>query len=376
MRIVVAPDSFGGTLTAAQAAEAIAAGWGDAAPGDDVTVRPLSDGGPGFISVLSSVLGGELLPVRTLDALGRPVEATVLRVGVTAYVESSLAAGLELIAPEERDPSVTTSYGVGLLLAAAVESGATTVVVGLGGSATNDGGAGMLTALGVVPRDAGGVPLPYGGAALAACAAVDGVPALRGAELVIATDVDNPLVGLHGASAVYGPQKGATREQVLQLDQALGVFAAVLERDLPGCPPGLALLPGAGAAGGMGAALLALGARREPGLRLVRTLVGLEAAFDAADLVVTGEGSFDFQSLRGKVVAGVAEAATERGLPCVVLAGQVHVGRREMAAAGVAAAYSLSEHAGSVAVAAADAGGRLRALAAVVAREWSTSRRS
>jgi glycerate kinase len=374
MRIVVAPDSFGGTLTAAQAAEAIAAGWRETAATDPVDIRPLSDGGPGFVSVLHAVLGGDLLPVRTLDPLGRPIDGVILRVGATAYVESAMAAGLDLLAPAERDPGVTTSYGVGLLIAAAVESGPRTVVVGLGGSATNDGGAGLLMALGVVPRDGGGLPLPYGGAALAAAASLDGVPALRGVELVLATDVDSPLVGLHGASAVYGPQKGATREQVIALDHALATFAAVLERDLPGCPAGIAALPGAGAAGGMGAALLALGGRREPGLELVRCLIGLDAALDAADLVLTGEGSFDFQSLRGKVVAGVANAATERGLPCVVLAGQVHVGRREMAAAGVAAAYSVSEHAGSAAAAIADPAGRLRALAAVVAREWSTSR--
>jgi glycerate kinase len=194
---------------------------------------------------------------------------------------------------------------------------------------------------------------------------------LREVDLVLASDVDNPLVGLHGASAVFGPQKGASREDVLLLDQALTVWAQVLVRDLDGCPPDLATLPGGGAAGGLGAALLALGARREPGIELVRRLVGLDAALDRADLVVTGEGSFDFQSLRGKVVSGVAAAALERGIPCVVLAGQVHVGRREMGAAGISAAYSVADHAGSVAEALRRPAEGLAALAHRVAREWS-----
>jgi glycerate kinase len=295
----------------------------------------------------------------------------VLLTGGTAYVESAQACGLHHLTAEERDPKVTTSYGVGLLLAAAVAAGARRVVVGLGGSATNDGGAGMYAALGGPPLGADGLALPYGGAALAACAGLGGVPALRGAELVLASDVDNPLLGLHGASAVYGPQKGADRADVLLLDGALQTWAEVLVRDLPGCPPDLATLPGGGAAGGLGAAFLALGGRREPGIDMVRRLVGLDGALAEADLVVTGEGSFDFQSLRGKVVSGVAAAALARGIPCLVLAGQVRVGRREMGAAGIDAAYSLAEHAGSVDDALRRPAEALRSLAARVAREWS-----
>jgi glycerate kinase len=371
MDVLVVPDSFGGTLSAAQAAEAVALGWADGAPHDRVDPRPLSDGGPGFVEVLHATVGGDLLTLTVSDPLGRPVPATVLLAGGTAYVESAQACGLHHLAADERDPRVASSYGVGLLLAAAVEAGARRVVVGLGGSATNDGGAGMYAALGAPPLGADGLALPYGGAALAACAGLGGIPALRGVEVVLASDVDNPLLGLHGASAVYGPQKGADRADVLLLDAALQTWAEVLVADLPGCPPDLATLPGGGAAGGLGAALLAVGGHREPGIELVRTLVGLDDAMDRADLVITGEGSFDSQSLRGKVVSGVAGAALERGVPCLVLAGQVHVGKREAAAAGIEAAYSLAEHAGSVDEALRRPAEALRSLAARVAKEWS-----
>jgi glycerate kinase len=376
MNVLVVPDSFDGTLTGSQAAESIARGWSTGAPHARVDPRPLSDGGPGFADVLHASLGGELLRVGVPDPLGRPVTATVLLVGSTAYVETAQACGLHHLTAAERDVRAATTYGVGVMVAAAVEAGARQVVLGLGGSATNDGGAGLYAALGAAPLDAGGAALPYGGAALVDCTVLGGVPVVGGVELrevdlVLASDVDNPLVGLHGASAVFGPQKGASREDVLLLDRALAVWAEVLVRDLDGCPPDLATLPGGGAAGGLGAALLALGARREPGIELVRRLVGLDAALDRADLVVTGEGSFDFQSLRGKVVSGVAAAALERGIPCVVLAGQVHVGRREMGAAGISAAYSVAEHAGSVAEALRRPAEGLEALAHRVAREWS-----
>jgi glycerate kinase len=371
MHVLVAPDSFGGTLSAAEAASAVTQGWSDGAPHDHVAPRPLSDGGPGFVEVLHAALGGRLLSLTVPDPLGRPVPASVLRVGATAYVESAQACGLHHLTPGERDVRGTTTYGVGVMIAAAVESGARQVVVGLGGSATNDGGAGMFAALGAPPLGVDGLALPYGGAALAACTGLGGVPALRGTEVVLASDVDNPLIGLHGASAVYGPQKGANRGDVLFLDGALSTWASVLVRELPGCPPDLATLPGGGAAGGLGAAFLALGARREPGIEMVRRLVRLDEALAKADLVITGEGSFDFQSLRGKVVSGVATAALERGLPCLVLAGQVQVGRREMGAAGIEAAYSLADHAGSVTEAIRRPAEVLRSLAERVAREWS-----
>jgi glycerate kinase len=371
VRVLICPDKFAGTLSAVEAAEAIAAGWRTGAPGDEVTLRPLADGGPGFLEVLEAAVGGRLVPAATVDPLGRPVPGSVLVTGDRAYLESAQACGLHLVEPDRRDPKVTTSYGLGLLLLAAVEAGVREVVIGLGGSATNDAGAGMLTALDAAPLDAAGYALPYGGAALAGCVALGGVPRLRDVRLVAATDVDNPLTGLYGASSVFGPQKGASREDVLLLDAALERFAAVLEKDLPGCPQGLAGLPGAGAAGGLGAALLALGGRPASGIGLVRELTGLDAALDTADLVITGEGSFDAQSLRGKLVSGVAEAARDRGLPCLVLAGRVTAGRREAAAAGVTEARSLVEHLGSVERAMAEAADGLTGLAARLAHQWS-----
>jgi glycerate 2-kinase len=374
MRILVCPDKFAGTLSAPSVAAAVAAGWQQTRPGDELVLRPLSDGGPGFVDVLSAALPGRRVPVATVDPLGRPAAGEVLVVGDAAYVESAQACGLHLLDAAERDPKTTTSYGLGLLISGAVEAGVRRVVIGLGGSATNDAGAGMLAALGCTPLDEVGRALPYGGAVLAKAAALDGVPRLRHVELIAATDVDNPLTGIHGASNVFGPQKGATREDILLLDAALDRFAQVLS-DLPTCPPGLAELPGAGAAGGLGAAMLALGGRCESGIDLLGRLIGLGVAMDAADLVVTGEGSFDHQSLRGKVVAGVAGAARDRGLPCVVLAGRVSAGRREAAATGVTEAHSLVDHFGGGDRGEAEAMARpadgLREIAARLAPQWS-----
>ncbi|HTJ35059.1 MAG TPA: glycerate kinase [Dactylosporangium sp.] len=371
MRVLVCPDKFAGTISAVAAAEAFAAGWLAEKPGDELVRLPLSDGGPGFGEVLAAELPeAKRFAVPTTDPLGRPAEGHVLLDGEIAYVESAEACGLHLLAEAERDPKHTTTFGLGSLVLAALEAGAREVVIGLGGSATNDGGAGLLAALGAAPLDAAGFALPYGGAALSACASLGGTPRLREATLVAATDVDNPLLGLHGASAVYGPQKGATREDVFLLDGALTAFARVLET-LPGAPANLAALPGAGAAGGLGAAILALGGRVESGIGLVRRLARLDDELDRAGLVVTGEGSFDEQSLRGKVVAGVANAARDLGVPCVVLAGRVDAGRREAASIGVTEAHSLVEHFGSVATAMARPADGLRELGQRLARQWS-----
>jgi glycerate kinase len=371
MHVLICPDKFAGTLSAPEVAAALADGWRSVAPGDELVGRPLADGGPGFLEVLHAAVGGRSTPVETVDPLGRPTPAAVLMVGETAYLESAQACGLDLVAPEERDPKITTSYGLGVLIATAVEAGAREVVIGLGGSATNDAGAGALAALGAAPVDAAGYALPYGGAALAACTGLAGRPRVRSVGLVAATDVDSPLLGVAGASSVYGPQKGASREDVLLLDAALERFAGVLERELPGCPPGLGTLSGGGAAGGLGAMVLALGGRCESGIGLVAALSGLDRALDSADLVITGEGSFDHQSLRGKVVAGVAAAAQERGLPCLVVAGRVSAGRREAAVAGITEAHSLADHFGGVDEAMARPAEGLRAVAARLARHWS-----
>jgi glycerate 2-kinase len=371
VRVLICPDKFAGTLSAPAAAAAIADGWLESAPGDTVVRRPLADGGPGFVDVLAEALGGKRIGVRTVDPLGRPVDGEILLDGTTAYVESAQACGLHLLTAEERDPKITTSYGLGLLLAAASEAGAAEIVVGLGGSAVNDAGAGMLAALGAGPVGVEQTALPYGGAALRAAEGLAGTPRLRPVRLVAATDVDSPLIGLHGASNVFGPQKGASREDVLLLDAALEHFAGVLEAALG--VSGLTTAPGGGAAGGLGAALIALGATVTSGIGLVTRLIGLEAELDAAGLVITGEGSFDHQSLRGKVAAGVAGGARDRGLPCIVMAGRVETGHREAAAAGVSEMYSLVEHFGSVELALAEPARGLREIAARAAMQWSSA---
>lgn len=371
MRILIAPDGFGGTLAPAQVAEAIAQGWGLAAPGDVLDLAPLSDGGPGLVDVLATALPAAVTRAVTVQGpTGHPVPAAFLLDGTTAYVESAQACGLHLV--DERDPTTTTTYGVGELLGAALDAGATRVVVGLGGSATNDGGSGLLAALGVQLLDAAGQRLVAGGLALREVARLVGWPPgeddrLAGVELVAATDVDAPLLGLHGASSVFGPQKGATREQVLLLDGALTRWADVLEAH---CGRAVRALPGAGAAGGLGAALYSLGARREPGIALVQGLVGLPERVAQADLVVTGEGTFDATSLTGKVVSGVAALAAEHAVPCVVLAGQVKVGRREAASYGIEAEHAVVDLVGLERSLSAPAAG-LAQLAQRVAQQWS-----
>ena len=360
MRVLIAPDKFAGTLTAAEASRAIAEGWGRRAPLDDLDLAPMADGGPGFVDVLHATLGGELAAVTVAGPFGEPTPATVLLVGETAYVESAQACGLELTGTDR--PETAGSRGVGDLVGAAVDAGATTVVVGLGGSGTTDGGAGLLAALGAVgDADLGSGPMP-----LAGLTTVDLAPArerLRGVALVAATDVDNPLTGLFGAAKTYGPQKGLTDDRLPAVDAALEALAEAVGRRI-------SLEPGAGAAGGLGFALLALGAAREPGVGLVAEAVGLAERARRADLVITGEGSFDFSSRSGKVPYGVAAVAAEAVRPCIALAGEVLVGAREMRALGMESAYSLVELVGAER-AFADPGGALAELAERVARTWS-----
>ena len=371
----MAPDKFAGTLSAVEAAAAIAEGWRRTAPDDIVVEVPLADGGPGFLDVLHAALGGDLLALTVTGARGERVPASLLLVEGSAYVESAQACGLHLLPETARDPRVTTTFGVGELLVHAVDAGARRIVVGLGGSATNDAGAGMLAALGATAVDARGrdvsALLRGGGAGLRAVARVDLAPALArigGVEIVAASDVDNPLLGLRGATNGFGPQKGADRAAVMELEGSLEAFAVAVGRRADGKDPAVAL--GAGAAGGLGFALLHLGASRVPGIATVLDTVRLADRIAEADVVVTGEGCFDWQSLRGKVVAGVAEAALAQGRGCVVLAGRVEVGRREYAATGVSAAYAVSDLAGGTAAAMAEPAPRLADLAARIARTW------
>jgi len=380
MRVVVAVDSFGDTMTAPEAARAITDGWLQVAPGDDLDLAPVSDGGPGFVDVLaSSARSGLETHLRAQPAAGvsfvtrtvrgphgRKVSATALLRDGTAYVESAQATGLHLLADAERDPSRTTSYGAGQLIDAVIAAGAQRVVVGLGGSGTNDGGAGLWAALGATAD----VALDQGGGGLIAVSDVR--PPDMAVELVAATDVDNPLLGPNGASAVFGPQKGADRAMVLDLDDALRRWADAVEAATGRA--GTRDAPGAGAAGGLGFALLALGASRAPGFRLVADATGLAERIGMADLVIAGEGAFDATSLRGKAVAGVAALAQEAGVPCIVLAGRAEVGRRDAAAAGVEEIYTISEVLGSPAAALAAGSAGLVEAAARVARVWSRAR--
>jgi len=360
MRILIAPDKFAGTLSAVEAAESVAAGWRETAPDDEIDLAPMSDGGPGFVDVLHEALDGELLAVTVRGPHGAPTPATVLLSGATAYVESAQACGLHLTGKQGAETA--TTFGVGELVAAAVDAGATTVVVGLGGSGTNDGGAGLLAALGATAD----VALDGGGAGLDGISEVD-VAAARArvgsVRLVAASDVDNPLTGLFGATKVFGPQKGITEERLPVADGWLEQYAAALDRRV-------ALEKGAGAAGGLGYALLTLGATREPGIALVADAVGLSRRAREADLVITGEGAFDYSSGAGKVPHGVATVAGEALRPCVVLAGKVLVGAREMRALGIESAYSLVDLVGEER-AFAEPAAALRELAARTARTWS-----
>jgi len=364
MRVVIAPDKFSGTLSSVEAAEAIAAGWRRRAPGDVLDLVPMADGGPGFVGVLHASLGGDLFALTVTGPYGDPVPATVLLVDGMAYVESAQAGGSHLTSAERCDPESATTRGVGELLAAAVEVGAGRVVVGLGGSGTNDGGAGLLAALGAVTTPPGA--LDRGPSGLEALEGVDlSAPRrrLEGVELVVASDVDNPLLGLIGATNVYGPQKGIAQERLVLVDAMLERLAAATDKRV-------ALAKGAGAAGGLGFALLLLGATRQPGVELVAEAVGLPQRAAAADLLITGEGAFDFSSRSGKVPYGVAAIAAEALVPCIALAGKVLVGSREMRALGVESAYSVADLVGEEA-SFADPAGTLARLAERTARTWS-----
>jgi glycerate 2-kinase len=404
MRVLLAPDSFGGTLSAPEAADALATGWRRSAPDDELELCPLSDGGPGFVEALHGALGGRLMPVEVSGPRGEPALAVILLTDgaervrslagrdllapggpagaavPTAYVESAQACGLALVEENQRDPRVTSTVGVGRLVAAALGAGAGRVVIGLGGSATNDGGAGMLSGLaGALGVDGLPAVLSGGGAGLKGLDRdrLGALPALRdrvaGTELVIASDVDVVLLGFKGASAMFGRQKGATDEVAQQLDLALSDFARACV-EATGQPQKLVAEPGAGAAGGLGFGLALLGARREPGAATVAEAVGLRARIARNDLVVTGEGSLDWQSLHGKVVAAVAGVALETGVPTVAIAGQVSVGRRELLSIGVESAYPVARTPEEIAASLADPAARLADRAARVARTWSPRR--
>lgn len=348
MRVIVAPDSFGETLTAVAAAESISAGWRRGRPGDDVVTAPQSDGGPGFVDVLATA-GGDIRTARVSGPLAAAVDATWLFDSDTAYIESAEAVGLGLLGgPPTRDTALAAhSLGVGELIAVALEAGVKTVVVGLGGSCCTDGGRGLVEALGGLE---------------AATAATAGI------QLVAATDVEHVLLGEHGAAAVFGPQKGADAEAVAVLEARNARWAEQLES---ATGKRVSDFPGAGAAGGIGAALFALGAQRRSGADVVADRTGQAALLASADLVITGEGKFDHQSLRGKLVTTLASAGAAHGVPTLVFAGQVTLDEADYASTSIVAAKSVTDFAGSVERAMEEASACLEGLAEHTAREWN-----
>lgn len=340
-RVLLAPDKFAGTLTAAAAAAAMAAGWRIAAP-DTVTDQvPMADGGPGFLAALAAGLGGTFVDVRSSGPLGEPVTAQVLVDDSgdppTAYVEAAQTCGLARA--DRSRPWEATTAGLAAVLCAALSAGAARVVVGVGGTATTDGGRGVVEAIGQWPPDV---------------------------HLVVATDVTSRLLGSHGAARGFGPQKGADPAMVARLDRRLAEWAAATGGDPDA--------PGSGAGGGLGYGLALLGGQLLSGASRVADLIDLNGRIAEAEVVLTGEGCLDWSSLRGKVVAEVAGRARDAGRPCLVLAGQVRIGPAEAAAAGISEAWSVTNRVGSVAGARANPERELSRLAEQVAGLWSRRR--
>lgn len=357
-RYLCAPDSFKESLTAMEAARAMTQGIENADHDAEVRCLPMADGGEGTARALVDATGGSMRAVPVHDPLGRPVEGHfgLLADGTTAVVETAEASGLALLEAKERNPLIASSYGTGELMLAAVRSGAKRIIVGLGGSATNDAGAGLLQALGVRLLDKNGNDLAHGGAALANLTTIDIStmdPALKNVAITAACDVTNPLTGPTGASAVFGPQKGASKDDVATLDAALAHFAQVIDSQL-----GVAVndVPGAGAAGGIGAALKGfLNAEFRPGIAIVIEQSGLDAAAQWADVVFTGEGSIDFQTKFGKTPAGVAETAKRHGKPVIAVAGHIGTGIDELHEVGIDAVFGIAPGAASLSELLADA---------------------
>ncbi|BCB59831.1 MULTISPECIES: glycerate kinase [Halomonadaceae] len=346
MNVLLCPDSFKDALSADEAAKAMAKGIKRAAPSAITQLCPLADGGEGSLDALIATTRAERRTLTVKDALGRPRQAAWgwLDEQRTAFIELAEASGLQHLTREERNALHTTTYGVGELFRAALEAGATHALLLLGGSATNDAGAGMLQALGATLLDAQGQPLPRGGAALQQLATLDLStldPRLADLHVEAAVDVDNPLLGEHGASAVFGPQKGATEGDVAILDRALGHFADLTAKALGRDEREL---PGAGAAGGMGfAARCFLNATLTPGIEMIMQQANVARLMNEADVVITGEGRLDGQSLAGKTPIGVARVAKRLGKPVVVLAGSLGDGWQACTDEGVTAAFALAD---------------------------------
>ena len=326
MKIVIAPDSFKGSLTALQVAEAIEVGLRRALPDAVIEKIPMADGGEGTVQSLVDATGGQILTAQVLDPLGNSINAQygVLGDGVTAVIEMAAASGLTLIPEDKRDPRVTTTYGTGELIRAALSHGCRKLIIGIGGSATNDGGAGMAQALGAKLLTTDGEQIKPGGGSLATLDSIDLSeldPRIAETETVVACDVNNPLTGEQGASHVYGPQKGATPEMIEVLDANLAHFDKTVQRDLS---KSVRNVPGAGAAGGLGAGLMAfLNASLKSGIDIVTEATQLSERFAGADLVITGEGQINFQTVFGKTPVGVAKVAKTHNIPVIAIAGSI-----------------------------------------------------
>ncbi|RDG39378.1 glycerate kinase [Streptomyces corynorhini] len=372
-RVLIAADKFKGSLTAVEVAQRVTAGLHSVAPGVPVETLPVADGGDGTVAAAVAA-GFERREVRVTGPLGDTVTAAYALRDGTAVVEMAEASGLQHLPEGVFAPLTATTYGSGELLGAALDAGARSLVFGVGGSATTDGGAGMLSALGARFLDADGQPVAPGGGGLLELATADlsGLdPRLADADIVLASDVDNPLTGPKGAPAVYGPQKGATPEDVATLDAALTRYAKALEAAVGPRAAHLAYAPGAGAAGGIGyGALVGLGARFRPGIEVMLDVLGFTRALAGATLVITGEGSLDEQTLHGKAPAGVAAAARARNIEVIAVCGRLSLPPEALGRAGIRRAYPLSGLEPDPAVCIAEAGPLLERLAADIARDF------
>ena len=346
MKVVIAPQGFKGGISGLEAAQAIARGVAAAVPDAETVLAPVADGGDGTLNALVDATGGQVFNQTVTGPLGQPLEAQwgVMGDGKTAVIEMARASGLALVPQRRRNPRITTTVGTGEILKEALDQGFTRVIVGLGGSATNDGGAGMAGALGARFLDANGRPLPPGGAALSRLASIDTSalhPGLGEVSIVAATDVTNPLCGPDGASAVFGPQKGASGEVVSELDAALANFARIVLRDVG---VDVADRPGAGAAGGLGAGLMAFaGAQLQSGIDMVCQVLDFDSHLAGADLVITGEGRADRSTIFNKAPVGVARHAQAYGVPTVLLAGGLGPGHEELYGHGIAAVLCIAD---------------------------------
>jgi len=373
-RVLIAADKFKGSLTAVQVAERITAGLRGVLPDLAVEALPVADGGDGTVDAAVAA-GFDRREVRVAGPLGQEVTAAFALRGDTAVVEMAEASGLQRLPAGVFAPMTASTYGSGELLRAALDAGARTIVFGVGGSATTDGGAGMLSALGARFVDADGEPVAPGGGGLADLASADLSdldPRLAFVEFVLASDVDNPLTGPKGAPAVYGPQKGASPDDVEALDEALAHYAKVLERAVGAKAAECAVAPGAGAAGGIGYGALLLGARFRPGIEIMLDVLGFAPALEYATLVITGEGSLDEQTLHGKAPAGVAAAARAAGKEVVAVCGRLALSPEALGRAGIRRVYPLTDAEPDVTKCIADAGPILQRVAEQIARDFLT----